>query len=851
MKNFFLSTLFLLFSIFGLAANIVVNNNADDLSGGTLREAIAAASDGDEITFNLGSGDETITLILGELFISKTLTIDGSNTSGSGVTVTLQVDEPGISPFRVFSIDANGKTITLSNMTVMGGNVSASSSNGGSIYILAGTLNLDHIHLQNSKAHYGGGLCCCGAGIVTMTNCSVSGCTSTNSGAGIACLTNNLNMTNCTVNNNATGDFLQGGGMYISNNTETVNLKNCTFYGNSAEAGGGIFLGAGGLVSVDFCTFCDNTTNYGGGIYNASGLQVKNSILANNTGSVQGPDFYHQGSGVVFDLGYNIVESSYGFTWSATGDITGDQSNLFGSGKATQTLGNNGGPTQTLAIESGSVAIGSGSYDATITTDQRGISRNNPPTIGAVEFGGNFTWDGSEDSDWNTADNWDLSIVPSISDNVTIANTGTAPVIALDINASCNNLTVNSGASLTVESGGSLLTNGSVNGSVDVELWIQPGEWHLISIPNNNTTANTFLGDYLQTWSEPNETWSDIIDPSTNLLPAKGYSCWSTDGVNNTVFSGTPNNGNQEIGMTNNFSGYYQGYNLVGNPYPSSIDWTTLQESYGAAYLWNPVGGDYDEITSGHIAPMQGFFIYADYSPKLFQMNNSNRSHGGSFLKGTDFIENSLVLYATYKEFTDKFTLIFDDMAQEGFTLTDDAWKLMSGHNGVSQLWSYCSDGKLAIDKRPPTESIQLGFANNEPGAYTIGISEIADISHAVLEDTKTNIFHDLTTGPYTFAWDLTDVENRFLLHLGPTAIPESEAAPTILIYAHNQTIHLHAENPKPIMLHIRNMLGQTLVTQSLPPQKNHEIPVQLTEGIYIVTASDGDQTISQKVWIR
>jgi hypothetical protein len=54
----------------------------------------------------------------------------------------------------------------------------------------------------------------------------------------------------------------------------------------------------------------------------------------------------------------------------------------------TQPLANNGGPTNTFALPSGSVAINHGTGTGASTTDQRGFIRDASPDVGAYEFGG-------------------------------------------------------------------------------------------------------------------------------------------------------------------------------------------------------------------------------------------------------------------------------------------------------------------------------------------------------------------------------------------------------------------------------------------------------------------------------
>ena len=107
------------------AADQVVTNNSDT-GVGSLRQAITDVTDGGTITFNLASGSETITLA-SELSITKSVTINGSNAAGSGTDVTIRVTTPGVggSAWRIFNINASGKNISIFNMTLNGGDISA------------------------------------------------------------------------------------------------------------------------------------------------------------------------------------------------------------------------------------------------------------------------------------------------------------------------------------------------------------------------------------------------------------------------------------------------------------------------------------------------------------------------------------------------------------------------------------------------------------------------------------------------------------------------------------------------------------------------------------------------------
>jgi hypothetical protein len=464
----------------------------------------------------------------------------------------------------------------------------------------------------------------------------------------------------------------------------------------------------------------------------------------------------------------------------------------------------------------------------------------------------------AKSTSWDAIGNWSEGELPGTTSNVIIPDVANDVEIASGVGADCNKLTVETGASLTIKSGGSLITLGAITneGTITTERQIDDSEWHLISIPCPGITANTFLGDYLQYWTEEGQTWTDIVEPTTELSVGQGYSLWGTP-KGSYSFEGTPNTGNQSFSLS-----YHEnldplktadGMNLVGNPYPSSIDWAILDDTYGTAYLYNPTSGEYDELLNGtatDIAPMQGFFIYTTSNGSNFSLQNSHRSHGGSFYKNNSELANGVVLGASYGSFADELRILFENNAEDGFNLIDDSWKLFSTGEGVSQLWSYSPDGKLAIDKRPETETIQLGFANNQPGVYSIGIKEIADIPEVYLEDTKTQKFHNLMTKDYEFTWNPDfDSETRFILHFKAVGIEDYQISESdILVYAANGNIYVPGQADA---LTITDITGRVVLQQQLPNDDQITIPVNLHTGIYMVTLRHGDQIQTTKVFIE
>ena len=189
-----------------------------------------------------------------------------------------------------------------------------------------------------------------------------------------------------TIRNGNPGMFENGGGI---RDQGTLTLTNCTISGNTARYGGGIKNH--GPLTLTNCTVSGNSASSdGGGLAFWGTLYIKNTILANNSATGNGDDFYYGSGEIVTDNGYNIVEDSYGYTFEATGDITGEQASLNLSSTLADNNTTNG--TQTLKTTSSSVAIDAGSNSGANngvdppSQDQRGANRNGATDIGAYEY---------------------------------------------------------------------------------------------------------------------------------------------------------------------------------------------------------------------------------------------------------------------------------------------------------------------------------------------------------------------------------------------------------------------------------------------------------------------------------
>jgi len=360
------------------AATITVNTLDDELNSDgdcSLREAISAANTNaasdacasgqaaptvDVIDFSVTG---TITLTSGQLTIFDNLTIDGPGEAD----LTISGNYTG----RVFEVGP-GVNHDLEGVTVANGG-SGGIVAGGGIYN-AGTLSITNSTFSGNSAGIGGGGIRNIGGTLTVTNSTFSGNSAgTSAGGGIYQSTGTATVTNSTFSGNSSG--FGGGGIF--NESGTLTVTNSTFSGNSAPFGGGI---SGRFITITNSTFSGNSagTGGGGGIGTfATTLTLRNTIVAN---SPSGGNCALTFGGSITDEGGNLQYP--GTTCGATIDSADDPK--------LDPLQDNGGPTETMALQPLSPAVDSAVLANCPTKDQRGVSRPQPPggecDIGAFEL---------------------------------------------------------------------------------------------------------------------------------------------------------------------------------------------------------------------------------------------------------------------------------------------------------------------------------------------------------------------------------------------------------------------------------------------------------------------------------
>lgn len=378
-----------------------------DSGAGSLRDTIAAAAPDSVIFFD--PAVTTITLTSGEIALSKNLVINGQGL----VTIS------GNNASRIFNI-AQG-TITLKGLTLSDGFVQGTDENaqgggiysGGSLTLSDCVLQINELYTQNdtttiNRRSEGGALYHNGSYL------KIEDCT----------FTQNIASGQDTVDGDGSG---YGGALYIGGSGEAL-ILNTTFDNNTATSdaptkgdGAAIYINDAVTLDIVQCTFTQNMAGSNGAVCATGGTtRIFNSTIAGNTSS------YHGDAGGITTTGYAEVAvyssivlehsgcydiehrssvpmtldqclyNSANITTSAGEIITINPNCIDTTTSAADALADNGGSTQTMALQTASLAIDAGSvtsaeaagYD--MSYDQRGANytrtKGTAPDIGAFEL---------------------------------------------------------------------------------------------------------------------------------------------------------------------------------------------------------------------------------------------------------------------------------------------------------------------------------------------------------------------------------------------------------------------------------------------------------------------------------
>jgi hypothetical protein len=499
-------------------------------------------------------------------------------------------------------------------------------------------------------------------------------------------------------------------------------------------------------------------------------------------------------------------------------------------------------------------------------------------------------WTGASTTDWNTSANWSNG-VPTSSANTTIGNAETV-VISSSTEANCYNLTLN--GSLTIKSDatgtGSLLINGIVDGtgSTSIERYVTGGQnegtgtslykYHLISIPlaSDIQAGDVFTGSYL--WHfVPNQTnedsWLGITSLTENLDNQKGFLSYVADESDKFIFTGTMNNGDFTVAAE---SIEAENVKLIPNPYPSAIDWETVDLTgtglNPTIWLFNSNTGNYESYNDGaglgqqYIPVGQAVFVEAASADPSLTFTNAHRTHnqGNGFYKSGDELAKDLLKIAVSANNSSDATFIrFREQANNAYNGFDDATKL-KGFSGAPQLFTHATDGKaLSINTLATSQEtviVPLSFELDASGEAVLSFEYLETFEPEVeiyLEDLLTDQMINIReTGYYTFSHEVENDPLRFNLHfMGVTAVQDLRASENhFKVWTNENQLYILPTDKLTegsLQIGLFDLSGRLIQSVDKQVQKPVILSLPDYDGIMLVRIQNEKLVQTQKIFIR
>jgi hypothetical protein len=508
-----------------------------------------------------------------------------------------------------------------------------------------------------------------------------------------------------------------------------------------------------------------------------------------------------------------------------------------------------------------------------------------------------FSSIGSGSGTWSDASEWTGNVVPVSGANVIVSN-----ALSIDQNVAVNSITVNSGAKLTLNSGSNLLTgtfNINSDGTNGTGTFVDLGTTTVIGTSTVNqyisstatglTGRNWYISSPLSAAVSSTITTATVnglvfyngtswLAAGTTMDVMKGYIAKSPAQNTTIAFAGgTLNSGNKSV------SNLPLGFNLVGNPYPSFVNWTDATKTNVSTSIWYRskstgsylfqtynVAGEGISVNNGTdiIPPMQSFWIKTTNATNSLGFTNDMRSHqdqsvATNRLKAPKVSSQQLLrLQVSNGINSDEAVVYFNENAQSNLD-EYDSQKMFNDIADVPEIYTIIGSEKLVINGLQPIVSdveIPLGFTTGQTNTFVIRAKEILNFApntQVILKDKLLNKTADLTVDiAYTFDAETSSTDRFAVLFKAPTlatgTIDAESTQANVRIFKNsiNQISIVNSNLISEGTITICNAVGQKILNCSTTGSTT-VVGKSLISGVYLVTIDINGNRTTKKVIIN
>ncbi|HRS54210.1 MAG TPA: T9SS type A sorting domain-containing protein, partial [Bacteroidales bacterium] len=376
---------------------------------------------------------------------------------------------------------------------------------------------------------------------------------------------------------------------------------------------------------------------------------------------------------------------------------------------------------------------------------------------------------------------------------------------------------------------------------------------------------------------------------NTIMPPTVGYTAQIGGNNTNDIIAylyGEVNNGDITVNVTkiNPGPGKGDGWNFIGNPYPSPIDLSKLPYTFAklnksasiyiSTSMYNGYYGYYNAVLNmslnggtRYLAPLHACFL---------QCNNTI----GGTLTFTNSMRSDIVNTMLYKDYTkpdipmiilaaainepnsikDETAIMFANDATYDNDPDYDIGKLMNTEINMPNIYTITNDNRLAFNGLPYdfNTEIPVGLSIQKGGIYYIEAKDIINLPADVtvyLEDKALGKIQNLLVNPvYTFAADVNSpAEGRFILKFSNnnTSITEGNEGFNFAAWATGEELQVSIRGQKSKgTLQLYDALGRIIMLESINYDGNYTFKPDLSTGTYTIRYLSGENTETRKIFI-
>ncbi|MCT4589689.1 MAG: Ig-like domain-containing protein [Carboxylicivirga sp.] len=532
--------------------------------------------------------------------------------------------------------------------------------------------------------------------------------------------------------------------------------------------------------------------------------------------------------------------------------------------------------------------------------------------LGAVQTGaqttvfttGNYLhWQGDASADVTDPANWDGSPVGAFSAIVGVVNEATHFYPDFTGTHTINSMIIEAGAHAKVSATGTLnitdlfelhssndpstgnatfLNIGTVNLDPAAEVRVhqqissEPYDYYVSSPVSGATPQSTGINGNAYRFV-PDTKWV-AMNPTDQFNAGEGYSVWSTAGTD-LIFSGDINDNASYVFNCERVTAPYNnyGWNLLGNPYPASIDWIALTRSpeiNNHFYLRHNDTGIYgvhngsgnvnlDPSNPTHIPSLHAVWVQVNISETTGSVTIPRGAQTASrytYLKSEKKMPGLRFTGINNDNKKDETLIAFSPEVSSGEDTYRSEKRYVSNNTSLLELYTLEASDELAInayDDYIDGRAVNVGYKAGAAGTYYIELTGIENFSEEVevkledLEEIKEEIM--LPGEKYEFYTMAGKNNNRFVIHVKPalsTGIEDGELMQNVKVYNQNSEVYVQIPDLIDPKLELYDMSGKRLLGKQLNSGSLNKV-LAPQKGVILVKVIAKEGVFTHKLFIK